>query len=1340
MLPVILIANPIQIKKIDISKGLSNNFIQGITQDREGFIWIGTESGLNRFDGNSFKNFYHSDINPHTIISNELNDVVADKNYDIIWIATERSGLSSYNYKTNTFRTFQHDPNDQNSISSHGIMRLNTESSGNLWISTYEKGVELLNTKTFKFDRFNENTVKGLGSNYTRCAADDHHGNLYIGHLFAGLSVVSIQHKTALHFMPDANDPKSLPAQQVFDILIDSKKRVWLATENGLALYHPDKKNFTVFRSSPHPGSLASSFITSLREINNEIWIGTVNGISILEEQYGIQDNPEKVIFRNIKSSQNPNDLSHPIINTIIQDNFNNIWIGTVGGGIDFISNKASFFKTITYSPFAHYPDKLSNRCVLGMDFDAAGNLWMGTDGGGIDIFNNGKKINNFTRANTVLTDDKIISILKDTKNNMWLGASDGTVMYYNSDSQKFTSIPRFDKKDNHINGFYQDSYQNLWIAAENGLLKYNMVSGKKDIFTEQNSPLRYVVIRSVAGDRNENIWAGSLGDGLLVISQDLKMVRYFPVNKGFYGINYIYRDSNNRMWVCTRQNLHLFENCEDTHFSTYGLKDGLANNYIRAIIEGDNADSFWISTDRGISNLNVKTGEIKNFGPKDGIPLGNFMNGAVAKSKDGIIYFGSENGVCYFNSRESLPNFEIPKVAITNLAIIDKVNSFTTDFSDIPVAESIQLNYNQSTISITLNVLDYSLNDMVEFSYQMKGLDDGWYNLHDEKSVVFRNLRPGKYVFSARARLRNQVWSYPDTNITLIIHPPFWLSWWAMFIYALIVLYIVWQIIRFYKNKVALENSLLYEKKSHEQEQEFNEERMRFFTNITHEIRTPLTMIVGPLEDLKSRQNLDTDLSKKLNSISRNANRLLDLINQILEFRKTETRNRKLKITSGSIANLIQEIGLKYQDLNTKKDVYLQIEIPKEEKQMYFDSEVITIILDNLISNALKYTPKGVIELKLQYKENSHDELTEITLKDPGLGIPADELPYIFDRYYRANAKHQIAGTGIGLSLVKNLVELHQGNIRVESHINSGTIFTFTLLTNNTYPNALHVAALQDSEKTVHVDDEEEDELLASKSAGQIMLVIDDNDEIRQYISDCFVDKFEVLVAENGLDGLKIAQDRTPDIIISDVMMPLMDGIELCKQIKQDIKTSHIPVILLTAKDTIQDKTEGYSIGADSYITKPFSSNLLQTRVANILELRRKLSSIIVAPNNDKKQLLNESLNKLDQEFLEKVDALIEMNLETEQISISNIAFQLHMSHSTLYRKIKSITGLTTNEYVRKKRIHTAEKLLITGKYRINEIMYMVGINSKNYFRECFKEEFGMNPKEYLESIRAQE
>lgn len=711
---------------------------------------------------------------------------------------------------------------------------------------------------------------------------------------------------------------------------------------------------------------------------------------------------------------------------------------------------------------------------------------------------------------------------------------------------------------------------------------------------------------------------------------------------------------------------------------------------------------------------------------------MGDFMDGSTCITPDGTLFFGSQNGACYFNPRELSSPREVSPVTITQFFIYNKQTESRDTRLPVPISNRIvELPYNQNTFNISFNVLDYTQSSQVEFSYMLEGLENAWYSTQGDNQVTFRNIPHGNYVFKVKTRFRNQEWNENAAQLTVVIAPPLWLTWYAKLGYVILFIFALYALLRFYKRKLDLESSLEVERKQSLNKQELNEERLRFYTNITHELRTPLTLILGPLEDLLSDATLSPKHANKISIIHDSATRLLNLINRILEFRKTETQNRKLSVAKGDLGQLVQEVGLRYKELNPNNKVNYHIHIETEDTEIFYDADMITIILDNLMSNAAKYTSEGDITLSLRSVEENQIKYTEISVSDTGHGIDAEALPHIFDRYYQAKSKYQASGSGIGLALVKGLSELHEGILKVESAVDTGTTFTLRLLTENTYPNAIH--AQHDMEKKP-MDAEETTITDTPTENHPIVLVVEDNADIREYIRSSFTDIYEVITAKDGKEGWELAQVRIPNIIVSDIMMPVMDGIELCKRIKEDMRTSHIPVILLTAKDSLQDKEEGYASGADSYLTKPFSAKLLHSRINNLLETRKKIASLLaLADTQPKQESAVSSLNKLDNEFLQKITQIIEENLEMEKMDIAFIADKMCMSHSTLYRKIKGLTDMSANEFIRKVKMRKGVELLMSGQYTISEIAYMIGFSSVAYFRQCFKDEYGMSPSDYV-------
>lgn len=1054
-------------------------------------------------------------------------------------------------------------------------------------------------------------------------------------------------------------------------------------------------------------------------------------GIAILDLTQRMFLSPDQVRFQYIKEGDDEYSLSNSTVRCLFQDSFKNVWAGMWGGGINFLSHESSYFNVYSYSPIQHSGSSLNNKTASSVCVARDGKLWIGTDGGGINVFDKGKRVAVYKEETGDLTDNSIQAALCDSEGNLWFGSFMGGVDFYDVKKKSFHQIFPKDKTGEDVRALYEDA-EYVWIGTSNGIYKVRLHDkGIADHYTVENN-----LVRCISKDNLNRLWIGTFGGGLGVFDEHFQCVKLFNVTSLFPSntINTVYMDSQNRMWIGTGEGLVCFPSSQSW---VYRSEEGLSNVHIRAITE-DNHGNIWVSTNKGISCLLKDKEVFYNYDHWDNVPMGNFMSGSVAEAKDGTLYFGSINGLCRFNPDQVLEKRESPAAIITEMRIFGPLRD--TDSNEKVMAlegqSEVRLSYMQNNFSVTFNIQNYALADQVEYAYMLKGLENSWYTVTDPNNVTFRNIPPGNYCFQVKTRIRNQEWADEIASLDIRIDPPVWLTWWAKLFYILSGVSVLYFILHAYKKKLDMESLYELEKKNHEQEQELNNERLRFYTNITHELRTPLTLILGPLEDMQKSNSLSGKDSQKISVIHQSAIRLLNLINQILEFRKTETQNKKLCVSRDNLAALVHEIGLKYKELNRKPEIDFCLEIEQEDMSLFFDKEVVTIILDNLISNAIKYTEKGTITLGLHQVVRNNIHHTEISVSDTGFGIAPDALPHIFDRYYQEGSEHQASGTGIGLALVKNLVVLHEGEIRVESSLNVGSTFYVSLLTDNTYPHVLHADS---TEKTSDEKDEKEENIEPVHSGKRILLIVEDNRDICDYIVESFSDDFEVRTAANGEQGLEQALGCIPDIIVSDIMMPVMNGIVMCRKLKEDLRTSHIPIILLTAKDSLQDKEEGYQVGADSYLTKPFSATLLHSRIHNLLESRKLLAerfntnSILI----DKRAAVTEPMNKLDNEFLEKINKLIEDRLSSEKIDIGYLSDAMCMSNSTLYRKMKALTGLSTNEYIRKIKMQYAERLLLEGKYNISEVAFKVGINSTVYFRQCFKDEFGMAPSDYLKKIK---
>lgn len=1325
-------AQNVIVEKIGTEQGLSNNNVVSIAQDRDGYMWFCTKDGLNRFDSSNFKVFKTTENNTNSISSNVLNCVYADKFADMVWIGSEKNGVDSYNYRTHEFTHYEHDYNqpDKNDISANGVTQITGDESGNIWFATYDGGIDFLNRETNEFTNFNVENTPGLGSNYNWCLFYDNEEKVYAGHVNEGFSIINPKTHTAVNFQHRENDPNSLADNTVTHILKDSKDRVWISTRNGLTLFNPISEQMVTFRNDPeNPNSLSSNFIQKTFETeDHKLYIGTEGGgLNILDlDSLRFDSNLNNIKFEHILESETPNGLSSLSVQAVTQDSFGNIWLGGYGGGINFISSNEKFFKQIYYLPYIGNTNSLNAKAVVSICSDTDNNVWIANGFGGIGIYKDGEKIKQIDHINSNATQN-FISIYKASDNRIWIGTAEGKVYFYDKNTDHFSTPDALKNlKSIPIYNFFEDSRGIIYMATDQGLNKYDPKTDSLKVYTQKNSELPDDLVRAIGEDSHGNIWIGSLIGGLSVFNNDFKRIKHYGDTYDFYSVNYIYRDSKNRMWIGSQNDLFLVKDQKVDPVMRIGKSSGLKETDIKSIIEGETDNIIWFSTTNEISKIDLNTMHVDNYNISDNIASGDYISGSVTKTSDGKIFFGSQNGATWFDQDIEQPDITSPLGSFTTFSVANTKN-YLNQFTDRPFGKNIELNYNQNSFQIRFNVLDYSLANKVDYVYQMEGLDSNWFIVNSENEVTFRNLKPGDYQFNLKTRLPNHEWSENYNSLAIQINPPLWLTWWMKLIYFALFATIITYIIKFYKRKLKVENDLFLEKQSRQQEQDINEEKLKFFTNITHELRSPMTLILGPLEDLLSDDSLNKDQSKKLNMVHRVANRLLQSINQILEFRKSESKSRKLSVIKDDLVKYAYEIGGKYKDLGNNKGVDFEIDVPEEKIEMYFDPDVMTIILDNLLSNAFKYTPAGLVSLKVERLQETNVDYTVVTVSDTGYGITKEDLPHVFDRYYQAqHASHPIKGTGIGLALVKNMVELHEAEIEVFSTIEEGTTFVVKFLTNNSYPEAIHYYP-----EEAQIEEIEE-------NSKNVILIVDDDPEIIDYIKDSLSDTYSIISAENGKVGLETAAEEIPDIIISDIMMPIMDGIEMCTLLKQDVRTSHIPLVLLTAKGSLHDQKIGYDVGVDSYLTKPFSSNLLKSRLKNILDAREKYSLSNSSKFKQKQEILNESIGELDKEFLRNLTKVIEDNLEDEEMNISYVAAQMNMSHSTLYRKIKALTNLTANEFIRKVRINYAEQLLITGQYNISEIMYQVGINSSSYFRQCFKDEFGMNPSEYLQKLKS--
>ena len=1341
-----------QTKNIGIKEGLSNGFVDDMVIDGQGFVWVATEWGLNRIAGNKCTVFNPNNSN---ISNNEHVGLFYHPQSNTIWVHSKDGRADIFDCKTQTFSHFEVDGKVVYSIADICMAADST-----IWLADYNGDVHHYNPLTKEYDRIDRKQLPGFG-NGVRSITDDGKGNLYIGLRMEGLIIYNTHNKRSRFFKSNPADPTSLPGDNVRSVFIDHLQNIWVGTNKGLALFDSAKGTFRAFKHEKgNPNTLAGDNIMQVTETpDNTLWVASdIGGISKLDLNKFNHPNVGEVAFTQL--TRENYGLSSNNTRRVLQDAYGNIWVANYSTGVDFIPSTTTSFMTLNFmgAPILN---------VSALFCDSKDNLWIGQDNK-ISQYRQGTIVHQWDFSQYISNSSSSVYLFReDPQGNIWFGTADNGVLMLNPNTGAFTRVES--TKDLDANALYIDKTGKVWAGTEDGVYTiYNKVETKEkginDIMGQSAIPF------SILEDDYGQLWIGTLARGIFIFDKNKKLVVHLGLENGFpsNSINQLIKDEDGGIWAATHTGLVYIPNPKTPkNFKIYGEEQGISDTHIRSLVQ-DRQGNIWVSMFSGIACFDRNKQKFYNYDYQSGIPTGNFGVGSAVISATGIVYFGSPGGICSFNPQLLTEQKEMPKVEIIDceqiLNTTEKQQRSIVTLDEDGVAH---LNHDENTFKITFTSQNFAQEGNVEYSYLMKGLDDKWYETEGDNEVTFRNLSPGEYTFQVRAKLKNQEWENAKVaEMKVVVEPPLWLTWWAKLIYLLIVGGIIFYIVRSYMNELKLRSSLEKTRWESQQKQELNEERLRFFTNITHELRTPLTLIMGPLEDLMADSRLPEVLAKKVKSIHASSERLLNLINEILEFRKTETQNRRLTVAHSDIKAFVKEIGDRFKDLNRNSQVSINVNMPEQQSvDIYFDSEIISTVLNNLMSNAIKYTPKGNIDLTLSCiygKSSTGDQealqKVSISVKDSGYGISKSAIPHVFDRYYQAKGLHQASGTGIGLALVKSLAKLHEAELTLESEEGKGTEFCFVLDANNTYPNALHKEDAPANEQVLLLAEEGSNALEEEKEPADVrplLLIVEDNDDIRQYVNESLCEDYRIIEARNGKEGRDLAFSETPALIVSDIMMPEMDGIEMMKIVKNDIRTSHIPIILLTAKTSPLDQEQGYESGADSYLMKPFSAKLLQSRIRNILSSRRRLADYILqhnmptsvaiaaSSNSAENEILKKAdeelaasvpeLSPLDKRFMERLNKLIEENMSTEDIDIAFMTDKLAMSHSTFYRKVKALTGVSANEYIRKMKLQRSMQLLKSGEHNVTEVAFATGFNNIGYFRKCFKKEFGLSPSEVL-------
>ncbi|MCW4118295.1 ATP-binding protein [Prevotella copri] len=1321
-------------KNLGLKEGLSNGFVNDMIIDGQGFIWAATESGLTRIAGTKCTIFKNNNSN---IDNDGIMGLYYNKESNSIWILFKNGHIDVFDCKTQQFIHFTQ------KIPKKSVADIKGAADGGIWIAYYDGTIQHYTPKNQKFSTISNKRLPNI-KNGIRSITDDGNDHLYIGLRIEGLYVYNLRTQKTKYFRHNPNDPQSLPGDNVRSICIDHAKNIWVGTNLGLGLLDPFTGKFKVFKHiANNPASLAGDNIHQIIEMNDRtLWIASdIGGISVLD--LNLYKNPltEELKFSQITKENS--GLSSNNNRRIIQDSFGNIWIANYSMGIDFIAKSAASINTLQYMGKALEE-------VTGLYCDHQGNLWIGRDNL-MSLYQNGKLMQTWNFSSYLSNSSSSIYVFEeDKKGNIWCGTSDNGVLKFNPHTHSFTRINYAQNLDVHA--LCENAQGKMWVGTEAGIFSVENDKINKEQELNRQMGNNLTIIYSIKEDNYGQIWIGTLDRGVFVFSKQMKLIVHLTEKNllATNSINHIIKDADGGIWMATMRGLAYVQNpLQPGAIKNYDERYGIKDSHIRAISQ-DKQGNIWVSMFSGIACLNIHKQRFYNYDYESGIPTSNFVEASAVTTPDGTIYFGSPGGICFFNPQQLTEPKAVSPIQIINCERVGKLSDQFASRLISPNNEGIIcLSHDDNTFKINFTIKDFSQEGNVEYSYMMKGLDDQWYETEGDNEVTFRNLKPGDYTFIIRAKLKNQDWEDASTaEMKVVVNPPLWLTWWAKLCYVLLIMGILGYFFRSYQKQLLLRNSLVQEKWESKQRQQVNEERLRFFTNITHELRTPLTLILGPLEDLMEDKEIAERVHHKIGCIHASAERLLNLINDILEFRKTQTQNRKLTVAKANLGALVREIGVRFKDLNQNSRLNILLNIQTGVPELYFDSEVINTVINNLMSNAIKYTPEGSITLSLTMPE---DNTVAIAVEDTGYGIDKDALPHICDRYYQENGNHQASGTGIGLALVKSLATLHQAELTVESEKGRGSKFTFSLKADRTYPEALHKDDNQDLATAENAEENETTSKEPTEDIRPLLLIVEDNADIRLYIEESLHEDYRIIQACNGREGMEQAFSKVPDIIVSDIMMPEMDGIKMTHILKEDIRTSHIPIILLTAKTSINDQEEGYDSGADSYLTKPFSAKLLHSRIRNILSGRRRLADYIVQKNisqfetsadeqqtsqkatEEKEDAMTCQISNLDKKFLEKLNKLIENHISTDDLDMAFMTDKMAMSHSTFYRKVKALTGMSANEYIKKAKLRHSMTLLKKGEYSIAEVAILAGFNNLGNFRESFKREFGKSPSEIL-------
>ncbi|MDR2145959.1 MAG: response regulator [Tannerella sp.] len=1291
-------------RHFSVENGLPQNTVNCIFQDQSGLMWFGTKDGLSRYDGYAFLNFRRDKDNPNSIGNNFIRSIF-QKDSATLLVGTD-NGVYVYHIATETFSRLALQTPDGVSIEKE-VNDIKVDKDGNIWLAVDWQGVFRYSPENEKLTFYNLNIVNAW------CICIDHENSVWIGTHGGGLNRYDRQRDRFEVIFTERE-----AGNDIYRLFQDNYNDLIIGTSVGIKKLSISSQQITpLFEQADNSRIFVRDII---RKSDHELYIGSESGVYICNTQNGT--------IRNIVNEDfDPYSLSDNAIYSMYKDREGGLWIGTYFGGVNYYPPQ--------HTPFERfYPQNKSNsltgKRIREFQEDRSGNLWIGTEDAGLNCYNpQTNMFQHFTADGTAgsLTYHNIHGLLANG-NELWVGTFTHGLNMLDVKTRKI--IRKYQKTDdlhslcdNSIMAIYKDSSGKIWLGTIYGLDVYNP---RQDNFTKINyigDTFIYDIFQSYDG----MMWFASFNAGVFRYNpltdewKDFKNDPEDPNSLPHNKIISIFEDSHKTVWFSTEGGGICKYNRENENFTSYSTKDGLPNNVVYKILE-DNKGKLWLTTNNGLSCFNPSDGTVKTYTTADGL-LGNQFNYKSGyKSPDGKLYFGGLNGFIAFNPLTFTENDNIPPVVITDFRLFNKTSADTLLKKDVNTRGEIHLKYYQSSFNIDFAALSYMAPEKNRYAYILEGAEKEWTTLTGEHTVGFSNIPPGTYVFRLKGSNNDGKWNETPTGLIIHIHPPFYKSQIAYSIYLIILLLFLFLLTLYSKKQLDKRNERRLKRFEDEKDKEIYNAKIAFFNNIAHEIRTPLSLIKGPVEYILNNDTPKEEMKENLQVIGKNTNRLLDLSNQLLDFRKVEDKGFRLNYVRSDIKQIINDVYDRFQLSARQNNRNFELQLPPENLFADIDREAFTKIISNLFTNAIKYSDSRIV-LTL---ENTDNDLLILKIASDGLPVPEDMKEKIFEPFFRIgdeNHNNFKSGIGLGLPLARSLAELHNGKLFLDTSSDNTNIFVLQLPVTQS---AAFFILQEEEEQQETASVPEEKELFTGKPA---VLVVEDDKEMRTFLYNQLKKSYNVMKAANGKLALDRLQKENIDIVVTDILMPEMDGLQLCAEIKSNVDTSHIPVIMLTAKADIQSRIEGLDVGADAYVTKPFSIEHLFAQISNIFTNRNKVKQAFI--NSPVLSAGSIALTHADEVFLGKVTQVINQYLQDESFNVNQLAEELNMSRSSLHRKIKGISELTPNDFIQLVRLKKAAELLKEGNYRINEVCYLVGFSSSSYFSKSFKKQFGVSPKE---------